>query len=43
VLSRDDDDLSRIHFLGMIAPHELATLFNLTDLHLHLTVPFVLS
>ncbi len=43
VLSQDDYDLSRIRFLGLLPPQELAKLFNLTDLHVYLTVPFVLS
>lgn len=43
VLQQDQYDLQRILFLGRIPPTELARLFNLTDLHLFLTVPFVLS
>lgn len=43
VLSRDTYDLSRFLFLGRVAPPDLARLFNLTDLHVYLTVPFVLS
>jgi glycosyltransferase involved in cell wall biosynthesis len=43
VLSRDDYDLSRFHFLGIVPPGELVKLFNITDLHVYLTVPFVLS
>jgi glycosyltransferase involved in cell wall biosynthesis len=43
VLSRDDYDLSRIHFLGRIRADDLATLYNLSDLHVYLTVPYVLS
>jgi glycosyltransferase involved in cell wall biosynthesis len=43
VLSKDDYDLSRFVFLGLIPPPELAKLFNLTDVHVYLTVPFVLS
>jgi glycosyltransferase involved in cell wall biosynthesis len=43
VLSRDDYDLSRFIFLGLIPPSMLAQLFNLTNLHVYLTVPFVLS
>ncbi len=43
VLSQDDYDLSRFLFLGLIPPLDLARLFNLTNLHLYLTVPFVLS
>jgi glycosyltransferase involved in cell wall biosynthesis len=43
VLSRGDYDESRIHFVGLLPPAELARLFNLSDLHVYLTVPFVLS
>jgi glycosyltransferase involved in cell wall biosynthesis len=43
VLSRGDYDLSRIHFVGLLPPAELARLFTLSDLHVYLTVPFVLS
>ncbi len=43
VLARDDYDLSRFAFLGTVPPATLARLFHLTDLHVYLTVPFVLS
>jgi glycosyltransferase involved in cell wall biosynthesis len=43
VLSQDNYDLSRYHFLGLLPPTQLAQLFSLTDLHIYLTVPFVLS
>ncbi|RUL85380.1 glycosyltransferase [Tautonia sociabilis] len=43
VLSRDEYDLSRFRFLGRIPPDQLATLFAISDVHLYLTVPFVLS
>jgi glycosyltransferase involved in cell wall biosynthesis len=43
VLARDDDDLSRFVFLGPTPPPMLARLSNLSDLHMYLTVPFVLS
>jgi glycosyltransferase involved in cell wall biosynthesis len=43
VLSRGNFDLSRIHFTGRIPPNDLATLLAATDLHIYLTVPFVLS
>jgi glycosyltransferase involved in cell wall biosynthesis len=43
VLSKDHYDLSRFVFLGLIPPAELAKLFNITDVHIYLTVPFVLS
>jgi glycosyltransferase involved in cell wall biosynthesis len=36
-------DLSRIHFVGRLPPAELATVLASTDLHIYLTVPFVLS
>jgi glycosyltransferase involved in cell wall biosynthesis len=43
VLSRDDYDLARFVFLGLIPPAALAELFSISDLHVYLTVPFVLS
>jgi glycosyltransferase involved in cell wall biosynthesis len=43
VFSQDDFDQSRFVFLGLIPPTELAKLFNITDVHVYLTVPFVLS
>ncbi len=43
VLSQDQYDLSRFHFVGLVPPIELARLFSLSDLHFYLTVPFVLS
>lgn len=43
VLSQDNYDLSRFHFTGRVTPHDLVDLFSLTDLHMYLTVPFVLS
>jgi glycosyltransferase involved in cell wall biosynthesis len=43
VLSRDDYDLSRFVFTGLLPPAALAQLFALSDLHVYLTVPFVLS
>ena len=43
VLSKDDYDLSRIVFLGRIPPAQLVTLFSVSDLHIYLTAPFVLS
>jgi glycosyltransferase involved in cell wall biosynthesis len=42
-LARGDYDLSRFRFLGRIPPTELAKLLAATDLHIYLTVPFVLS
>ena len=43
VLAQDDYDLSRILFLGRVPPATLAQIFSLSDLHVYLTVPFVLS
>jgi glycosyltransferase involved in cell wall biosynthesis len=43
VLSRDDYDLPRFVFTGLLPVPALAELFSLTDLHIYLTVPFVLS
>ncbi len=41
--SRIDNDPSRFLYLGHIEPENLAELLCLSDLHLYLTVPFVLS
>lgn len=43
VLAQDDYDLSRFDFIGRVPPEVLAQVFSITDLHLYLTVPFVLS
>jgi glycosyltransferase involved in cell wall biosynthesis len=43
VLKQDDYDLSKFAFLGRIPPAELARLLSISDAHLYLTVPFVLS
>ena len=43
VLSRDEYDLSRIRFVGNLPPRQLAALLASSDLHIYLTVPFVLS
>jgi glycosyltransferase involved in cell wall biosynthesis len=43
VLKQDDYDLSRLLFLGHVTPSDLVRIFSLSDLHLYLTVPFVLS
>jgi glycosyltransferase involved in cell wall biosynthesis len=43
VLERGKYDLSRFHFTGSVPATELAELFSVTDLHVYLTVPFVLS
>jgi glycosyltransferase involved in cell wall biosynthesis len=43
VLSQDQYDPSRILFAGQVPPDTLAQLFSLSDVHVYLTVPFVLS
>jgi glycosyltransferase involved in cell wall biosynthesis len=43
VLSQDTYDLSKFAFLGPVQPEVLAEFFSITDLHVYLTVPFVLS
>ncbi|MDA1013137.1 MAG: glycosyltransferase [Planctomycetota bacterium] len=43
VLSRDNYDLDRILFPGRLPPVQLARLLSVSDLHIYLTVPFVLS
>lgn len=43
VLARGRFDLDRFLFTGLLPEAELAKLFSLTDLHVYLTVPFVLS
>jgi glycosyltransferase involved in cell wall biosynthesis len=43
VLSRGNYDLSRFLFLRHLEPEQLADLLGLSDLHVYLTVPFVLS
>ncbi len=43
VLAQDAYDLSKIRFLGRVPPPELAQILAFTDLHIYLTVPFVLS
>jgi glycosyltransferase involved in cell wall biosynthesis len=43
VLQSDRFDLDRFIFTGRIAPEELVNVFSLSDLHIYLTVPFVLS
>jgi glycosyltransferase involved in cell wall biosynthesis len=42
-LEQTDLDPARVQFLGLLPPRELAKLFQLTDCHVYLTVPFVLS
>ena len=43
VLTQDDYNLSKFHFTGVLPPRQLARLLSLSDLHVYLTVPFVLS
>jgi glycosyltransferase involved in cell wall biosynthesis len=43
VLGQDDYDLDRIRFLGNVKPEALVHILSLSDLHVYLTVPFVLS
>lgn len=43
VLGRDDYDLARFVFTGLLPTPALVQLFALSDLHIYLTVPFVLS
>lgn len=43
VLAREQFDLSKFIFTGRINPLELAKLLAMTDLHIYLTAPFVLS
>jgi len=43
VLAQDNYDLSRFQFTGLLPTPTLAELFAVTDLHIYLTVPFVLS
>jgi glycosyltransferase involved in cell wall biosynthesis len=43
VLKQDSYDPNRLLFLGPVPPTELARIFSLSDLHIYLTVPFVLS
>jgi glycosyltransferase involved in cell wall biosynthesis len=43
VLARDDYDLSRFIFTGLVPTNTLVQLFAISDLHIYLTVPFVLS
>jgi len=43
VLSQDEYDLSKIQFLGRLSMADLGRTLAATDLHIYLTVPFVLS
>lgn len=43
VLAGDEYDLSKFFFTGVLPPAELAQVLAMSDVHLYLTVPFVLS
>lgn len=43
VLAQDEYDLSRILFTGTVPTNDLVKLLSRSDLHVYLTVPFVLS
>lgn len=43
VLAQDQYDLSRIIFAGQLSPLDLAKLLSISNLHVYLSVPFVLS
>ncbi len=43
VLAQDQYDLDKFVFLGLIPTTDLVTLYCLSDLHVYLTVPYVLS
>src|SRR5438270_10818562 len=43
VMAQQPYDLSKFAFVGRISPFELTKLLASTDLHIYLTVPFVLS
>ena len=43
VLAQDEFDLSKFLFIGMVPPRTLVEILSLSDLHIYLTVPFVLS
>jgi glycosyltransferase involved in cell wall biosynthesis len=43
VFKQDDYNLSKFIFPGRIPPERLARLLSISDLHIYLTVPFVLS
>jgi glycosyltransferase involved in cell wall biosynthesis len=42
-LSQENYDLSRFIFLGRVLPERLADILRISDLHIYLTAPFVLS
>ena len=43
VIDKYKPNLSRIHFVGRLPPSQLSKLLALSDVHVYLTVPFVLS
>ena len=43
VLAQDTYDPARFAFVGLLPPADLADLFAISDLHVYLTAPFVLS
>jgi glycosyltransferase involved in cell wall biosynthesis len=43
VLAQDEYDLSKFLFTGMVPTRALVEILSLSDLHIYLTVPFVLS
>ncbi len=43
VLAQDEYDPSKFVFTGMVPPRTLVEILSLSDLHIYLTVPFVLS
>ena len=42
-IARENPDLSKMIFTGMLEPEQLARLLAASDLHIYLTAPFVLS
>jgi glycosyltransferase involved in cell wall biosynthesis len=43
VLAQDEYDLSKFIFTGLVPPRTLVDILSMGDLHIYLTVPFVLS
>src|SRR5262249_34383619 len=43
ILRQDDFDLQHLLFLGQLKPPDLVQVLSMSDLHIYLTVPFVLS
>jgi glycosyltransferase involved in cell wall biosynthesis len=43
VMAQDSYDLSKFIFTGVVGTEALVNIFSLSDLHIYLTVPFVLS